>query len=155
MARTSSIIIILSMVFSIAAANSGAKVFCSHHDGFGHVISQESHEKEVHASCVYQHADQGHATHDHSHNEADCEDVELVDSELEDLSSNSDRGKSKVPTNQLVADIFSSCPLIVFAFAPARSALFVRQCNAHVYSSALCGVACRFHPTGCEMIPSV
>ena len=109
MARTSSIIIVLSMVFSIAAANSGAKVFCSHHDGFGHVISQESHEKEVHASCVYQHADQEHATHDHSSNEADCEDVELVDSELEDLSSNSERGKGKAPTIQLVANIFSSC----------------------------------------------
>ena len=124
MVRTSSIIVLLSMVFSIAAANFGTKVFCSHHDGFGHVISQESHENEVHASCVYQHADREHATQDHSHNEADCEDVELVDSELEDLSSNSDRGKSKVPNNQLVADIFSSCEIEISLKVASRPPVY-------------------------------
>ena len=122
--RTSSIIALRSLVFSLAAASSGAKVFCSHHDGFGHVISYESHEKEVHASCVYQHADQGHATHDHSHNKADCEDVELVDSELEDLSSNSDRSKGKSPTIQLVANIFSSCEIAMSLDVASRPPVY-------------------------------
>lgn len=95
------------MVFSIAAANAGVQVLCSHDDGFGHVISYESHEEEVHSSCVFQHSHDDDATFDHSHDDADCEDVELVDSELEDLSSNSDRTKGKAPTIQLVANVLS------------------------------------------------
>jgi hypothetical protein len=99
------------MVFSIATANAGVQVLCSHDDGFGHVISYESHEKGLHASCAFQHSHDESATSDHSHDDADCEDVELVDSELEDLSSSSDRAKGKSPTIQLVASVFSGCQI--------------------------------------------
>lgn len=99
------------MVFSIAAANAGVLVLCSHEDGFGHVISYEAHEEEVHASCVHPHPPREIAEPDHSHADIDCEDIELVDSELEDLSSNTDRAQGKAPAFHLVARFFSSCQI--------------------------------------------
>lgn len=95
------------MVCSITAANAGVQVLCSHDDGFGHVVAHNAHEKETHASCLHQDSPEDRSSQDLSHEDPDCKDVVLDDSELEDLSSCSDRSKAKTPSIQLGSNAYT------------------------------------------------
>lgn len=95
------------MVCSITAANAGVQVLCSHDDGYGHVVSHDAHEKESHASCIFQDAPENQSSQELTHEGANCEDVELDDSELEDLSSSSDRSNGKAPSILLGSNAYT------------------------------------------------
>jgi len=111
--RILSVVTLLSMLCSITAANAGVQVLCSHDDGFGHVVSHDTHEKESHASCDHHDSPEKRSSQELTHEDANCEDVEWDDSELEDLSSSNDRSNAKAPTLQFSANAFSSCQIEV------------------------------------------
>jgi len=95
-----SVIGLLSLLCSIAAANAGALLLCSHADGFGHVVDFNIHEREAHESCNHSEDHQSSRPEPLCHETADCTDSEMPDQELENLSSNSDRSPLKSPSFQ-------------------------------------------------------
>ncbi len=94
------------MICSITTANAGVQLLCSHEDGSGHVVDYDTHDAEIHASCVFDEAHEAGHEHSHSYEETGCSDTEMPDSELEDLSSNSDRSPLKAPSIQFAIGAF-------------------------------------------------
>lgn len=95
-----SVIALLSMLCSIAAANVGALLLCSHEDGFGHVVDFNTHENESHDSCDHSEEHKSSSHNSLCEDAVDCTDSEVPDQELEDFSSNTDRSPLKSPSLQ-------------------------------------------------------
>ncbi len=100
--RVISTLALASMLCSILAANSGVQILCSHDGGYGHLVELDDHTTESSSACGHKHAHED----DHHVDHPSCVDVEVPDSELEDLSSNSDRSVVKAP--ELYLDLFES-----------------------------------------------
>ncbi len=71
------------------------QLLCSHEGGYGHVVEFDAHEGKSHDSCGHAHIEDSH--HSEQASDAGCKDIEVPDSELEDLSSGGDRSTVKAP----------------------------------------------------------
>lgn len=137
MHRIISIAVLLSLFCSLAAANVGVQLLCSHNDGFGHVVDFDTHEEETHKSCGHGQISNTHRDHPVTPDESACEDTEVPDSEWDGLSSNSDRSVVKAPSilngflgfliQSLEAKIDTvSTPPLITLFLESESRLFAK-----------------------------